>query len=306
MWDYSGFMDKARLYFSRAAEHPRAEDGAVALFLLLGLEFLLRMPLAQVHPALLAENGNGKNDSIMDAAGYPTGGSPKSVSTSVVISRLNLVVPGFKERAADAEFLVKLRNAELHSSESALAIDQEKWLPRFIRVVDVLCSHLGTTAEVLVGAELVAHGRRLVDAQDARLRHEITQRIDAAHAFFNTLDEATLAARRVLRHRYFLQPVGRVDCPACGSPDRLLLEEVRATNERLVKDEVHRDVVHIAKEFSCRICELRLTGTEEIHAAGLRQQYVIPQTQDITDRFDGIDTGYYGDEVEHYFADADA
>ncbi|GGR11050.1 hypothetical protein GCM10010195_75450 [Kitasatospora griseola] len=37
VWDYSGFMDKARLYFSRAAQHPQAEDDAVALFLLLNL-----------------------------------------------------------------------------------------------------------------------------------------------------------------------------------------------------------------------------------------------------------------------------
>ncbi|WP_229848733.1 hypothetical protein, partial [Kitasatospora griseola] len=272
----------------------------------LRLEFLLRAPLAQVHPALLAESGTNRSDSIMDAAGFPTGGSPKSVPTTLVISRLNLVVPGFKERAADAGFLVKLRNAELHSSQSALAIDQEKWLPRFVRVVDVLCSHLGTTAQVLVGTELIAHGQRLVDAQDARLRHEVAQRIDAARAFFNTLDEAALAARRALRHRWFLQPVERVECPACGSPARLLLDEVRATNERLVENDVHRDVVHIAKDFSCQICELRLTGTEEIHAAGLRQQYVILQTQDITDRFEGTDTGYYEDEIDHYFADAEA
>lgn len=306
MWDHSGFMDKARLYFSRAAEHSRAEDEVVAMWLLLGLEFLLRAPLAKVHPALLAESGNGKNDSIMDAAGFPTGGKPKSVSTALVISRLNLVVTNFKGQEGAARWLTELRNAELHSSENALVIDQARWLPQFIRIVDVLCAHLGTTAEDLVGTELAAHGRRLVDAEDAKLRYEIQQRIDRSKALVEALDDATLAARRELRHRYFLQPVAQVDCPACHSQERLLLEEVRATNERLVDDEVHRDVVHIAKELSCRICELHLGGTAEIHAAGIPQQYVIAQTQDITDRFADVDTGYYGEEVDHYFADSEA
>jgi hypothetical protein len=67
MWDDEEFLSKAKLYFVRGRDHPQVEDDVLALWLLLGLEFLLRAPLARVNPTLLADP-NG--ESVMHAAGF--------------------------------------------------------------------------------------------------------------------------------------------------------------------------------------------------------------------------------------------
>jgi hypothetical protein len=74
MWDYDGLIGKARIYFERAEAVDEADDDAFAVWLLLGLEFLLRAPLAKVNPVLLADP-NG--DAILHAAGFPSGPDAK-------------------------------------------------------------------------------------------------------------------------------------------------------------------------------------------------------------------------------------
>ncbi len=155
MWDYDGLMGKACVYFERAEAVAVADDDAFAIWLLLGLEFLLRAPLAKVHPALLADP-NG--DSILHAAGFPGspgGKEPKSIQATTVISRLGRIVEGFTvERENEATILTALRNRELHTSEAALAsIDVSVWLPGFTRVAEVICGHLGLDATDVVGTQ---------------------------------------------------------------------------------------------------------------------------------------------------------
>ncbi|MFF9601718.1 hypothetical protein ACF1GY_05490 [Streptomyces sp. NPDC014684] len=310
MWDFDSFIAKAKLYFARAEAHPVAEDEVVALWLLLGLEFLLRAPLAQVHPTLLADP---TGDSIMHAAGYPAG-KPKSIQIQTVISRLALVIPEFKPVATDAIFLVGLRNGELHNSESPLAVDQVQWLPHFTRVVDVVCEYLDIDPAELVGENIIVHGRSLVDEEDKKLAHEIRTRIEAAKKHLAGLPAEEVTARReALEQRPF--PFGekrteellrllargrrieaeRVACPACEAGVFLRLEAVRTTEERLVDDEVHREVVYIARELFCPVCELGLTTTAEIRAAGIEQQYVKVQVEDLSERYLGNYDDYGND-----------
>lgn len=197
MWDYDGLIGKARVYFDRAASVNDAEDDAFAIWLLLGLEFLLRAPLARVNPILLADP-NG--DAILHAAGFPggpDGKDPKSIQVTTVISRLRRIIEQFtSDRENDATFLTALRNRELHTSEAALVtIDASLWLPRFTRVADVICAHLGFDATNVVGEEVVLQGRALVDAEDKKLAHEVATRIAASKAFVGQLRDTEVHDR---------------------------------------------------------------------------------------------------------------
>lgn len=295
MWDYDGFIGKARLYFGRAQGHQRVENDVLAVWLLLGLEFLLRAPLAKVNPTLLADpNPNG--NAIMYAAGFPVtpGDQPKSIQANTVISRLGIVITEFgKERQNDATFLVGLRNAELHGSGSPFEMDVAQWLPHFTRVVDVVCPHLGLDPVDVVGVDIIVHGRSLVDAADKRLEHEVNKRIAAAKMVFSHLRTEEIEARRALfpRRLSFGCPPGMtitawvatmrvpssielVRCPACNEEIPMLLQAVRATDKRLEKGEIVRDVVYIAIGLSCPMCDLELVNTAEIRAAKIPQQYV--------------------------------
>jgi hypothetical protein len=307
MWEYESFLAKAQLYFTRARKHPVAEDDVLAIWLLLGMEFLLRAPLAKVHPALLAEpNGNA----IMHACNVPLkpdGTQPKSVQTKTVISRLGSIVPGFdKDREEDASFLTGLRNEELHSSEVALELEIVKWLPHFTRVIEVICDHLTLDPEKLIGRGIMEQGRALVDIADKKLEHEVRQRIAKAKEFFSRLRSEEVEARRAalqatIRHnssrgRTIQELMNRaavapkspnqmVMCPACGEKNPMILGAVRSTSQRLEDDDIVRDVIYIGRVFSCIVCDLELKSTAEIRAAGIPQQYVREERESLEDRF---------------------
>src|SRR6476661_1227596 len=96
MWDFDSIYGKAQTYFARGAEHEHSDDDEFVIWHLLGFEFLLRMPLANLHPSLLAAP---EGDSVLAANGIPTSNEPKSVPSHTVVSRLMQIVPNFsKER----------------------------------------------------------------------------------------------------------------------------------------------------------------------------------------------------------------
>ncbi|GAB3076483.1 hypothetical protein GCM10027186_36250 [Micromonospora schwarzwaldensis] len=300
MWDYDSFIAKSRLYFQRAEKHPRVDDDVFALWLLLGLEFLLRAPLAKVNKTLLADMNP---DSIMHAAGFPMGvnSKPTSVAAKTVITRLGVIIGDFtKERQDDATILIGMRNGELHSSESPLTVDVAQWLPQFTRVVEVICVFLDIDSFDLVGQELIEQGRALVDGEDRKLAHEIQKRVEAARARYGQLADQDRVARRAMLPRRSstwqwpeVQPGDRwasavyelVDCSACNESAPLFLRAVRSTNERLEEDEIYRDIVYVATELTCLICDLELHGTAEIRCVGLQQQYVRQEVESIQERF---------------------
>lgn len=310
MWDYDGFIGKAQLYFGRAQEHQRVEDDVLAVWLLLGLEFILRAPLAKANPTLLADpNPNG--NAIMYAAGFPVtpGDKPKSIPAHTVISRLGIVIPEFsKEHQNDATFLIGLRNDELHGSGSPFEMDIDQWLPHFTRVVGVVCPHLGLDPVAVVGEDIIAQGRSLVDVADRRLEHEVNKRIAVAKTVFSHLRTEEIEIRRasILRRLSFDQrhgcPPGMniharvaamrvpssiefVRCPACNEEIPMRLQAVRATDERLEENEIVRDVVYIAIGLSCPMCDLELANTAEIRAAKITQQYVKHESETLQERY---------------------
>jgi hypothetical protein len=292
MWDYDGFIGKAQLYFSRAQKHSRATDTDVlALWLLLGLEFLLRAPLAKVSPTLLADP---TGDSVMHAAGFapPNAQLPKSIQTRTVLSRLAVVIPDFtKERHDDATLLVGLRNGELHTSTSSLELDEARWLPRFTRVLEVLCRHLALDPSDLIGSDLIEHGRALVDTEDKNIGYEISQRIEGAKRFVSQLRSDERATRQGAIPKPAPTIAGSptatetVPCPACRARIPMRLRAVRSTNDRIEDDEIYRDTVYIATGLECPVCDLVLNNTAHIRSAGLQQQYVRAERDSIEDRF---------------------
>jgi hypothetical protein len=280
-------IGKARVYFERAESVAEADDDAFAVWLLLGLEFLLRAPLAKVNPMLLADP-NG--DALMHAAGFPGGldsKEPKSIQAATVISRLRRIIEAFTAaREDDATILTALRNRELHTSEAVLAsIDIALWLPRFTRVADIICTHLGLDATDVVGKEVMDHGRALVDAEDKKLAHEIATRIATAKAFAGQLTGTEVHDRWEAARESRRYPALVVDCPACGHEVALDLELVRTTNERLDDGEILRDAILVARGLHCPVCGLTLASTAEVSAAGLSQQHTRTETESIEDRF---------------------
>ncbi|MBO2461468.1 hypothetical protein [Actinomadura violacea] len=306
MWDYDSYIGKAKLYFTRAAEHPRVDDDEMPLWLLLGLEFLLGAPLAKISPLLLADVEKAGGASIMAAAGYPSSAAPRTVPTSTVVSRLEIAIPDFTpDLKKEALGLVGLRNEELHTGNSPLSVDAEQWLPNFTRVLEVVCAHLGRDPADLIDQEIIDQGRKLVASQDQKLENEVRKRINEAKAFFERLKPDEISGRRTRGNetqRVLIDTFPEatafqvVACPACGDPGLARLDAVRTTRERIEDDEIHQEVVYIAGGFTCTTCELALSGTPEIRAAGMQQQYIRRFHEEARDRYlDAYEPDYGND-----------
>ncbi|CAN5536321.1 hypothetical protein BH10ACT7_BH10ACT7_05540 [soil metagenome] len=283
MWDFDSIYGKCLVYFGRAQDHTHSDDDEFLIWNLLGLEFLLRAPLAKVHPSLLAAP---EGTSVLSALGYSTESEPKSIPTHTVIARLSTIVPAFtKARQGDATVLVNLRNVELHTGEAiARNTSNQFWLPKLVRVADVVADHLDIQIADLFGDEVVALGRSLVDAQDQQLAHEVGVLIEAAAGFHGrlTLDEQT--ERRSLAQANLLPWDTKVDCPACHSEVKIELETLRRTSERIEDGEFVHDVVKVATRLACPVCGLVLDSTAEVGAAGMSQQYTSQVSESLEER----------------------
>lgn len=295
MWDFPSLIGKAELYLQRAQEHP-SQDEEFALWSLLGLEFLIRAPLAQVSPALLAAPDG---DSILHAVDVGIQGEPKSIPAATVLRRLQHVITDFgKEREVDTLFLLGLRNAELHTGSAVLATTTtEDWLPPFIRVAEVICGHLGMLVDDLVGEEVANLGRELVDAQDKRLEQMVRTRIDSAKDFYQHLKPEEVTARVLNQPSKGNLTHELISCPACSQKAAVTLRRGRTLSERHDGNEFVSQVILVAQHLQCSACGLILEGPAEFKAAKLQQQYAKEERADVLDRlaYQYIDDDYGND-----------
>ena len=291
MWDFDGYLGKAQEYFRRASEHDHSDDDEFVLWHLLGLEFLLRCPLAAIHPSLLAAP---EGDSLLAANGIPTDSEPRTVPSHTVLSRLTKIVAGFtSDLQRDAQTLLNLRNAELHTAEAAVeSVGNEFWLPKLVRIAEVICAHLDVEIEDLLNQDVVELGQRLIDAEDQKLAHEVSQRITQARTFVAALTEAELETRRAaaepatLFDRWLIQQQrSKVKCPACETEIYAEREYIRSARERLEEGSIIKDNVYVITSFDCPVCGLKLGSTAEIVAAGLPQQETVEEVESLEDMY---------------------
>ncbi|MFV2105647.1 hypothetical protein [Micromonospora sp. LOL_015] len=289
MWSYDEFVAKAELYFKRSANHDRVDD-EFSLWLLLGLEFLLRAPLAKLHPSLLVALNNG--DSILHANGVRTNSrtGPKSATISDVIDRLQYIVDDFgADRQADASYLVNLRNSELHTSADALRSADESWLPRFAGVARVLCSHLDVPVEDLVDKDILREASALQVKIDKEIERQVREKFLRAKHLFADLTEGEVRARR---STFSLRPDPSPNheepypCPVCKSRGDLLLVPGRTVKRRFDEEDNQfvQDVIFVARSFDCPVCKLNLPDTSSVAAAGIRR---VHQRSVEEDRYEG-------------------
>jgi hypothetical protein len=287
MWDDKDLRTKARLYFEQA-ENLTDNDEYTLLWCALGIEFLLRAPLAAINPLLLADPVSGDGYSVLHAAGFAGTRDPVSIKTKTVIDRLLHTVDNFDTSIEqDVKFLVAIRNRELHTSWLGINdVSDSIWLPKFLRVVRVIAAYFNEEPDDYLSEEFLAHAERLTDAEDKRLKHVIAERIKTCASFAEKLTDEEKEARRK-PNRFWMEPWSKkVSCPACHDPSSLLEgEPVRFGRETLDEDgDISRRVYIISQKFSCTVCGLELNSVPEIAAASLEQRWNSVISETIADR----------------------
>lgn len=284
MWDYDGYIAKAKLFNSRAESYS---DDGFALWLLLGLECLQRAPLARIHASLLAEP-NG--DSILHANGIEAPGDPKTVALTTVLKRLEAIVKEFPNVKAEANRLINLRNGELHSSATVLAdIEKSDWLGAYYEVVKVIVEHLDIPIGDVLPESVVKQAAEYAAASRTKIKIEVARRVEQSKTMLSLLTASDVTARlTTLYPRAVAFPESTyIPCPVCSNRSILETAVVRVTRDRYNEgdDVIERDFVSIAKNFLCVVCELELHGVHEVEAAGLASEYVETVVESLADRY---------------------
>jgi len=153
-WNPDALFVKAQRYIENMLG-VGSDQWEYALWSSLSLEFLARAALANVSPALLADNKDSWS-SLYHALGFkPTEPkfTPKSIPISDVFRRLTAILPEFSKEHADFGILhTGRRNSELHSGEAAFeGVKASKWQPDFYQVSEALLRSMGMSLSDFIG-----------------------------------------------------------------------------------------------------------------------------------------------------------
>lgn len=260
----------------------------------LGLEFLLRAPLAKLNPVLLADPTAGDGYSVLHAAGVapPRNREPVSVGLKTVLERLVAVVPGFTtEDQESARFLTNVRNQELHSSDmSTSAISAATWMPRFLRLVGKLSAYFSEDVADYFSQDFIKHASHFVDSEDKQLKNAIEQRMSKARVLYAGLRPEEREARKptLFTGSDGLWP-RPTECKACGEIGLMLGEAVRTGRETLDEDMVTKRIYFVASRFACSVCGFTLSGTNEMAVIDVIQEWTQDEVESLVDRFAQFD-----------------
>lgn len=256
LWTYDLLWSKARVYMERALAVPR-EDELFPFWSSLALEFLARSALAHVSPILLAEVSDSDSRNLLHALGLEPKVKnfvPKSIQTSVVMTRCEQVVPDFtKEMGLFCRGLTNKRNEELHSGGIPFAsLANHTWLPRFYEAATVLLAFQKKTLPNFVGdLESKAADTMLKAVADEAAKS--VQKLIVAHAeVWKSKDKKEQKQLELVAKRAANPWFGHVvDCPSCGSKALLKGEEIRQQPPVLEGEELVVRSFVLPTELAC-------------------------------------------------------
>lgn len=309
-WDRNSLWSKAVLYMQRAAAQDK-ESPEFGLWASLGLELLARATVSHTSPALLADPDKDQRN-LLHALGISLNHSPKSIPTIQVITLCKTLVPAFTdEEFKAASALINRRNEELHTGAAAFAtFPLQSWIGSFFRCCKILAEHQGETLASLFGKEEATVAEGILHSVEAGVTTQVKAAISAHARVFEAkgIEEKTRLTSDAEAESDKLSHRGhhRVVCPSCKS--RATVQGTAYGGERLE----HKDGMIIVREsviptkFNCMACGLKLTGYQELVAAGVGDHFthrsefsppdyyelVDPNDRETMDRY-AEDHGYY-------------
>lgn len=309
-WERSALWSKAVLFMQRATAQD-TDSSEFGLWASLGLELLARATVAHTSPALLADPDKDQKN-LLHALGISSSQTPKSIPTIQVLSHCRTLVPAFTEdefKAASA--LLNRRNEELHTGAAAFAtFTPQSWIGSFFRCCKILSEHQGESLTSLFGEAEAKVAEEILGKAEAGVITSVKSSISAHSKVFEAkvskereqlANEAQVESDK-LSHRGH----HRVTCPSCKCT--ATVHGTTYGGERLEHKEdmiIVRESV-IPTKFSCTACGLKLSGYQELVAAGVgdhfthRSEYspsdyyelVDPNDRELMDRY-AEDHGYY-------------
>lgn len=270
-WSSDQFYAKAKSLIERGLDSVD-DPTARAWWFHFALEPLLKAVVANRHPVLLADPRSF--DSLLVSIGEAPLKAP-AMNSRTMADLVKNILPALisedrwsSETGLRAQALLDRRNNACHGPDAAFEnLDQDLWLPDFLRVALPLCEALGEELADLVGPELADHARDIVAEDEKRVLHDVTVLIDEARARFGDLIPVQASYQMI---------VGEADvrraqlCPACGSGGTLRGRVAHIGPVRIDEvDGLVRSATIACTDFRCPQCSLHLLGHARLRAAKL-------------------------------------
>lgn len=309
-WERDALWSKAVLFMQRATAQDK-ESPEFGLWASLGLELLARAAVARTSPALLADPDKDQKN-LLHALGISSISAPKSIPTVQVLSHCRTLVPAFTEdEFKTASSLLNRRNEELHTGAAAFAtFPLQSWIGGFFRCCKILSEHQGESLVTLFGDEEATVAEKILGKAEASIVNQVKSSIAAHARVFEAKDEDerkklaedAQAEGDKLSHRGH----HRVACPSCKCT--ATVQGTTYGGERLE----HKDGMIIVREsviptkFSCPACDLKLSGYQELVAAGVgdhftnRSEYLPPDYYELVDPNDRETMDKYAEHHGYY------
>lgn len=287
---------KSKVYIGRAM--ARKADGELdeyQLWASLALELLGKAALAAHHPSLIVDPMHW--ESLFVAAGINVTTDVKTITAKTLFERLTHLVPRFdKVLQKFCRDIAERRNAELHSADVPFrTMRLDAWEARYWHASHTILRHMNSSLEDWLGAADAAAPRQLLDEAAAAVEAAVRLRVEAARDWFAALKRAErdrLTEESKLREpalqtelfpgRY--DEIWSVECPACGCRAFMTGEQ---SAENIMEDRDEYAIWEIVErefygeDFKCPVCELSLTGSEELEAADLNYIHTDSQEREM-------------------------
>lgn len=295
-WDPEALFVKAQRYIENML-NVESDQWEYALWSSLSLEFLARAALANINPALLADNKDGWS-SLYHSLGFQPNESkftPKSIPISDVFRRLTAILPEFNKEHADFGILhTGRRNSELHSGEAAFeGISASTWQPNFYQNCEVLLETMGMSLLDFIGGDEAKVAEQLIAAAADDSAKAVLGDLAAHEKVWEAKSEEECAALAQSASVWAIRQAGhRVECPACASRALVVGEPVTAPTQKLDEGEIIETQEYLPNRFECIACGLKISGLSRLSVVGLGDRYKKTQIYDAAE--------YYAPEDEYF------
>ncbi|MCA3696454.1 hypothetical protein [Aquidulcibacter sp.] len=298
-WSKDNYLTKASLYWGKATSNQR-DSLEYFLYFALFAEHVIRATLVHVNPVL---NAAKDDESVLYGAGISATTAPKTVELSKAVSWLKRLIPNIGDEEFKAiALLIEFRNTEFHDDTSRFDLAVlTKIIPQCQVFITRLFDFSETDAVLVIGDGDAAQFKAIAAAKNEDRIRRVKSMIEVTKDRFYHLSKEDQEQKRQDGHLKFKSLVmtsGRHlkahQCPSCSGLGALSGLPYGRSAPMLIDGDLVEEVRVIPVGFECKICELTVTGLDELLSAQFPHEFTSLQSVDVVDHF-GINVEDYID-----------
>lgn len=282
---------KSQTYIFRGLK-AKGEDSLeeYQLWASMALELLAKSSLGNIHPALVADPTHYQ--SLFAACGKHISPEIKTITAKTLFLRLSHISKDFDSRIQKfCEQMALRRNSEIHSGESPFSgMKPEAWEIKYWYAVQIILSMQNMELEEWLGAEDSKAPKKILDDAEEAIQMAVQARVTHTLEDFEKKHKSKAKRKELIEQSKKLSPSDYWkefdlniegfdfdECPSCRA--RGIVGGVIWHEE--VSDEFDEEdpfvewveKTYSAEEFLCKVCGLHLSGTRELKATNLIEEF---------------------------------